>query len=176
MNMKLIHQLNERELPLCMLFNRVNHLKPVSLFFAVISRLGNGVFWYVLILMLPVIHGLEAIPVALQMVLVGVAGLLIYKWLKTSTERVRPYRYNDSILQNVPALDQFSFPSGHTLHAVGFSWVLLAYYPQWALLVVPFTVLVALSRMVLGLHYPSDVLIGAALGAGIAETGLQLFS
>ena len=170
--MKIIQQLNERELPLCLLFNRINHLKPISLFFAAISRLGNGVFWYVLILMLPLVHGLEAISVSLQMVGVGVTGLLIYKWLKTSTSRVRPYRYHNAILQNVPALDQFSFPSGHTLHAVGFSWLLLAYYPQWALLIIPFTVLVALSRMVLGLHYPSDVLAGAAIGIGVAQTML----
>lgn len=172
--MKTIHRLNEQEIPLCLLFNRVNHLKPVSLFFAMISRLGNGVFWYVLILMLPLIHGATAINASLHMALSGVVCLLVYKWLKSSTERVRPYSYHNAIFQNVAALDQFSFPSGHTLHAVSFTLVLLHYYPEWAALVMPFTVLVALSRVVLGLHYPSDVLIGAALGAGIAQGSIYL--
>jgi undecaprenyl-diphosphatase len=167
--MKLLHQLNDREIPLCLLFNRINHWKPVSLFFAAVSRLGNGVFWYVLMLMLPLLYGWEAAQVSLHMGLVGLVGVLFYKWLKTSTERVRPYNHNDGIFQNVAALDQFSFPSGHTLHAVSFTLVLLHYYPEWVLLVVPFAVLVALSRVILGLHYPSDVLIGAFLGAGLAQ-------
>lgn len=176
MNMKHLHRLNDREIPLCLLFNRINHLKPISLFFAIISRLGNGVFWYVLMLMLPLIYGLEALHVSAHMALVGLIALLIYKWLKTSTERVRPYSHNDTIFQNVAALDQFSFPSGHTLHAVGFSWVLLNYYPEWFILVVPFTILVALSRVILGLHYPSDVLIGAFLGAGLAQGSFCVLS
>ena len=65
-------------------------------------------------------------------------------------------------------LDRFSFPSGHTLHAVGFSLVAAAYYPELAPLLSGVTVMVAASRMVLGLHYPSDVLAGATLGAGVA--------
>lgn len=69
-------------------------------------------------------------------------------------------------------LDRFSFPSGHTLHAVVFSLVATAYYPALGWLVWPFTALVALSRLVLGLHYVSDVLVGALLGASIALAGL----
>lgn len=174
--MKRLHQLNAHEIPLCLLFNRINHLRPVSLFFALISRLGDGVFWYVLMLLLPVFYGLEAIQVSLHMAIVSMVGLGLYKWLKLSTVRVRPYRFNENILQNVAALDQFSFPSGHTLHAVSFSAVLLSYYPEWAVLVIPFAALVALSRVILGLHYPSDVLIGALLGLGLAQGSTALVS
>lgn len=174
--MKRLHQLNAHEIPLCLLFNRINHLRPVSLFFALISRLGDGVFWYVLMLLLPVFYGLGAIQVSLHMAIVSVIGLGLYKWLKLSTVRVRPYRFNENILQNVAALDQFSFPSGHTLHAVSFSAVLLNYYPEWAILVIPFAALVALSRVILGLHYPSDVLIGALLGLGLAQGSIALVS
>jgi undecaprenyl-diphosphatase len=72
------------------------------------------------------------------------------------------------------ALDQFSFPSGHTMHAVSFSIVALAYFPALFWLVVPFATLVALSRPILGLHYPSDVIAGAALGAALAFGSLAL--
>jgi undecaprenyl-diphosphatase len=71
-------------------------------------------------------------------------------------------------------LDPFSFPSGHTLHAVAFSVVAIVFYPVLAWVLVPFTVLVAVSRVVLGLHYPSDVLAGAALGALISAASLNL--
>jgi undecaprenyl-diphosphatase len=65
-------------------------------------------------------------------------------------------------------LDRYSFPSGHTLHAVCFTLIVVAEQPPLAWLVVPFALLVALSRVVLGLHYPTDVAAGAVLGALIA--------
>jgi len=72
------------------------------------------------------------------------------------------------------ALDTFSFPSGHTLHAVAFTLVTLAYWPWLASLLVPFTLLTAASRVVLGLHYPSDVLAGALIGASVALASLAI--
>jgi undecaprenyl-diphosphatase len=67
-----------------------------------------------------------------------------------------------------------SFPSGHTLHAVVFSLVALNYYPQLSLILLPFTLMVALSRVVLGLHYPSDVVAGALIGAAVASLSFSL--
>ena len=74
------------------------------------------------------------------------------------------------------ALDQFSFPSGHTLHAVSFATVLVHYFPGWWVVAVPFAALVGLSRLILGLHYPTDVLIGGLIGYLLAVNSLYLFS
>jgi membrane-associated phospholipid phosphatase len=51
-------------------------------------------------------------------------------------------------------------PSGHALHAVAFTTIASPSYPQHSWFLIPFTFLIALSRMVLGLHYPNDVLAG----------------
>ena len=64
--------------------------------------------------------------------------------------------------------------SGHTLHAVSFTVVALAWYPWLALPLVPFTASVAVSRVVLGLHYPSDVLAALGLGSVLALASLWL--
>jgi undecaprenyl-diphosphatase len=106
------------------------------------------------------------------MIAVGLIGTVIYKFIKGKTLRPRPFNVYPAIVCAGKTLDQFSFPSGHTLHAAAFSIVVLAYYPGLFWLVVPFAVLVALSRPILGLHYPSDVLAGAALGAVIAGISL----
>jgi undecaprenyl-diphosphatase len=76
--------------------------------------------------------------------------------------------HQDIWLTGTP-LDKFSFPSGHTLHAVVFGLVAINYFPQLSVIVVPFTAMVGLSRVVLGLHYPSDVLAGALIGTLIAS-------
>jgi hypothetical protein len=65
---------------------------------------------------------------------------------------------------------------GHTLHAVAFTTVASAYSPQLSWLLIPFTVLIALSRMVLGLHYPSDVIAGIGIAVIAAGTSLPLKS
>ena len=138
------------------------------------SRLGDGVFWYALMLALIAWYRWDALHVVLHMIVSGLLGTLTYKWLKGATERPRPYQVCPTICCLTAPLDRFSFPSGHTLHAVVFSLVVTAYYPALGWLVWPFTALVALSRLVLGLHYVSDVLVGALLGAAVAGITLML--
>jgi undecaprenyl-diphosphatase len=171
---QLLRRMSQAEIHLCLVFNRSTHLRGVGRLFAVVSRLGNGVFWYLLMAALPLLYGRQGLWVALHMGAVGLVALPVYKWLKTRTLRHRPCDDHNGILCGAPPLDQFSFPSGHTMHAVAFTTVLVAYLPEWAVLVVPFTLLVALSRLVLGLHYPSDVLAGAGIGATLAAASLAL--
>jgi undecaprenyl-diphosphatase len=75
---------------------------------------------------------------------------------------------NRVITCNARPLDQFGFPSGHTVHAVAFTAIAIAYYPRLAFLRISFAFLVALSRMVLGLHHSSVVLARGASGAAFA--------
>ena len=70
-------------------------------------------------------------------------------------------------------LDRYSFPSGHTLHAVCFQAMLFVALPALAWCVLPFTLSVAASRVILGLHYPSDVLAGALIGGTMGWASMQ---
>jgi undecaprenyl-diphosphatase len=106
------------------------------------------------------------------MAVTGLAALLLYRLLKRWTRRPRPYRSCPGVIAHVPPLDEFSFPSGHTLQAVSFTVVALAWYPPMASLLLGFTALVAASRVILGLHYPSDVLAAIAIGAGLGTASL----
>ena len=154
---------------LCVRFNRGAQQRPVVLAFQAVSWLGNGLFWYALMLALLVAdaHG-AAMPV-LHMAFVGAVCTCCYKMVKRTTVRNRPYQVNPLVSANAAVLDRFSFPSGHTLHAIAFTLVACFYYPALWVLLVPFTLLTAVSRVALGLHYPSDVIAGAALGALIAS-------
>jgi undecaprenyl-diphosphatase len=159
----------------CLRFNHASHTSWVRRLFRGVSRLGDGVFWYALMLGLLLSHGREAIPTVLHMVIVGLICTCTYKCLKHGTSRPRPYQSSRDIQCAAAPLDQFSFPSGHTLHAVAFSGIAVAGFPELCWLLVPFTLLIGASRLVLGLHYPSDVFAGAAIGATIAGASLRLF-
>ena len=169
-----LNWINRWDTRLSLGFNRAGQAHGVSSLFRVVSRMGDGVFWYVLMLFLLAYHGRSGVPAVLQMVITGLICAVLYKWLKGKTLRPRPFQVHQEIRCGTAPLDQFSFPSGHTLHAVAFSIVALAYYPPLIWLVVPFTLLVALSRVVLGLHYPSDVVAAALVGALVASLSLSL--
>jgi len=138
------------------------------------SRLGDGLLWYLMLIALPLLYGSEAIRPVLIMAATGLAGLLIYRRLKATLVRERPFIRHPGITLAMPPLDRYSFPSGHTLHAVCYSSQAVAHFPALAWLLVPAASLIALSRVVLGLHYPTDVLAGAAIGALLALCGLAL--
>ncbi len=169
-----LNRFNQFDSSLCIRVNRSSQHLWVRLLFRLVSRLGDGVFWYSIMLGILLAKGEAGLQPVMHMLLVGLVCMSLYKWLKGKTLRPRPYEVHQDIWLTGRPLDRFSFPSGHTLHAVAFSLVMLAYYPQLFWLIMPFTVLVALSRVVLGLHYPSDVLAGAVIGALIALTSLGI--
>jgi len=158
---------------LCVLANRWGDRRAVGAFFTAVSRLGDGVFWYALMAAL-LLDGLRGLHAALHMAATGLVALLLYRVLKRYTRRPRPFRTCPGVIAHLPPLDEFSFPSGHTLQAVGFTIVALAWYPALAPLLLPFTALVAASRVILGLHYPSDVLAALAIGGGLGALSLWL--
>lgn len=171
---ELIRRCDVAEERVCIAFNRWSDYSSVRMFFAAISRLGNGVFWYSWIVILPAMFGVNGAWRAAQLTITGALGVLIYKWLKQRFVRERPYISHLRIRVGTAPLDRYSFPSGHTLHAVCYAVLLSYYFPVLAWVVVPFATLVALSRIVLGLHYPTDVVVGAGIGATLALTSVYL--
>jgi undecaprenyl-diphosphatase len=168
-----LSQLRAWDRSLCVRFNHGARIVGLGTFFRGVSRLGDGVLWYALMLAM-LAGGVQGLHTVLRMAATGFVCTLVYKWLKSKTSRPRPYEVDSAVRAGAAPLDAFSFPSGHTLHAVAFTMVAVASYSWLAWLLVPFCLLIATSRLVLGLHYPSDVLAGAGLGALIAQTALCL--
>lgn len=156
------------ERALCLSINRWSRQRDVRRSFAIASRLGDGIVWYALMVGIAAFGGAAGPVIALQLASTGVLALLLYRYLKERLVRERPFISHEAVVCITQPLDRYSFPSGHTLHAVLFTVLIAAHFPLLGWLLVPLTLVIALSRVVLGLHYPTDVAAGAIIGAVLA--------
>ncbi len=163
---------DQAELKLCCYLNRSSGTRAVRQLFRAASWLGDGWLWYGLLLSLPFTDGRTGFIAALHAGCTGAVGVLLYKLIKTRAVRERPYITHAAIRARSVPLDRYSFPSGHTLHAVSFTLLFAGYFPNWTPVLAVLASLIALSRVVLGLHYPTDVVAGALLGGALGATSM----
>jgi len=111
-----------------------------------------------------------------SMVIAAVAAfsteLLVYKLLKRAFRRARPFDHLKGIRNLVAAPDRYSFPSGHTAAAFVTASMLTVCLPILLLPAFSWALLIGISRIYLGVHYPTDVLAGLVLGLLSAQAGL----
>ncbi len=134
---------------------------------AAISWLGNGLIY--LLLGLPI---LLLVPGSGRAVLAGGAAMLIahlvYPWLKLACARERPFSSNSDLRPLIKTLDKLSFPSGHVMTLTAASTPVVLAFPSFWPAAAMVWLAMGWSRIACAHHYPSDVLAGTALGAGIA--------
>lgn len=175
-NLLSFHRMSELELPVCRFCHRFSS-RRVHRFFSMISKVGDGHYWYLVLASLFTFHGPDAVPAFTHVASVGLICHVLYRSLKNRTARTRPFAFAEAGFDlTVSPLDKYSLPSGHTLHVLAFTVVVTAYFPAMGWILIPFTVLVAASRIVLGLHYPTDVVAGALLGCLLTFLSFQVSS
>ena len=104
-----------------------------------------------------------------------VAERSIYWLLKNTCKRNRPPEAIPGFKSTVQPSDQFSFPSGHTSAAFLVAGFLSFALPPLAWILYPWACGVGAARVMLGVHFPCDTLVGAAMGSSIAFLTIQLF-
>ena len=140
------------------------------------TRAGDGWLWYLIGLAILIMGGenrLAAIASAGSAALVGIG---VFKSLKKLSGRRRPCELEPHCWAKLLPPDQFSFPSGHTITAFAVSVSLSEFYPALLPALLFCALSVAVSRILLGMHFLSDVVVGAILGTGLALTSHSLFT
>ena len=140
--------------------------------FYYISRSADGHLYGLIGGVLLAIHGVAEMRMFFGALIAFVIELSLYEVLKHGIKRPRPFEESPHIRFLIPPPDQFSFPSGHTAAAFLMAVILTSGIPVLAPGLFIWAAMVGFSRIYLGVHYPTDVLMGSLLGSSTGMIGL----
>ncbi len=145
-------------------------------FMKFITRTGDGYLYPVMGAIILLLDWKVGLKVVLSDLMAFVIELPIYKIIKTKTTRLRPFEAIPGITNLVHAPDKYSFPSGHTAGGFIMAMVIGNGFPILIMPMIIWAALVGLSRIYLGVHYPTDVLVGMMIGMGSALITIGLIA
>ena len=135
-----------------------------------ISRTGDGYAQVLLPLLIALTLSFD-LAQRFLMITIGTFATerLIYLALKNTLKRRRPPAFFPDFNSSITASDEFSFPSGHTCAAF-LLWALCSAVAPWIMMpLLIWAIAVGCSRVILGVHFPADILAGAILGCSIGQ-------
>lgn len=174
MRLNALEFLGSTDTRLFFLLSAHNQRKAIAVLSQILSTLGNGPLYAVIGIAFWLWGGPEGQALLYAGLIAYCFELPTYYVLKNSIKRDRPCNKIVDVVSLITPSDKFSFPSGHTAAAFVFATIVAAFFPFLALPLYAFATLVGLSRVILGVHYPGDILAGAGLGLLCAKIGLSL--
>ena len=160
------------------LMRRVNNWEAprwVRLYVLGATRGGDGWLWYAMGLAILLFGGENRFAALGAAGVAAILSILLFIWLKRFAGRPRPCQIEPHCWATLLPPDQFSFPSGHTMTAFAVATPLLLFYPTLAIGLLFCAISIAASRILLGMHFLSDVLAGALIGTGLGYLGHLAF-
>lgn len=146
-----------------------------SWFWKAVTFLGDG-GWFWIVLGVALLFSKKTRKSGYTALLALIIGALVTNLLlKNAVARVRPYDAVEGLVPLVKKLKDYSFPSGHTCASFACAFVYYKLYPDIkGKMAMALAVLIALSRLYVGVHYPTDVLGGAVVGLLSAVLALKV--
>ncbi|MDM5087317.1 phosphatase PAP2 family protein [Aeromonas bestiarum] len=163
-----MNKIQQWDLQVCRICLLHAYNRPQARISRLISRTGDGPLYAVLAALLWWQGEAERELVGVALLAFAIE-LPLYLLLKNALKRQRPAGLPVFITPS----DRYSLPSGHTAAAFLMAAVLAASFPLWAPLLFAWAALVGASRLLLGVHYLSDLVAGALLGGGCALLALS---
>lgn len=140
------------------------------------TRGGDGWLWYVMGFAIVLFGGANRFVATGAAALATAIGIVLFLWLKRLTGRKRPCQLEPHCWARLLPPDQYSFPSGHSITAFAVAVPLSLFYSSLMVGLMFCALSVAISRVLLGMHFLSDVLVGSILGAAVGYWSYILFA
>lgn len=150
-------------------FNHTLSFGLLDKFFATITNVNNWYITYIFLLGIVFIKGgvKGRIGVGMILVLIIFTDQLGHKVIKEIFQRLRPCNVLFDVITPLGCTGSYSFPSNHALNNFAAATFFYRLFPSYKWVLFITATLVSISRIYLGLHYPSDVLAGAVIGSAI---------
>ena len=148
----------------------------VRLWMICATRGGDGWLWYPMALAILLFGGEERFAAVAAAGLAVGAGVALFLVVKRRTCRKRPCALEPHCWASLLPPDQFSFPSGHSITAFAMAVSLGLFYPALMIGLLFVAVSIGISRIVLGMHFLSDVIVGSGLGSLLGYFAYLIFS
>src|ERR1700691_3198423 len=140
------------------------------------TRLGDGWLWYSIGLILLVFGGSQKFLAIGAATAAAAAGIFLFRTLKHTSRRKRPCEIEPHCWASILPPDKYSFPSGHSITAFAVAISLGLFYPYLLTALLAMAFLIAASRIILGMHFLSDVLAGSAIGITLGFASFHIFA
>jgi undecaprenyl-diphosphatase len=150
--------------------------KWIRLWMICATRGGDGWLWYLMGLAVLLFGGSSRLAATGAAAVASGIGIVAFLWLKRLGGRKRPCHIEPHCWARLLPPDQFSFPSGHSITAFAVATPLSLFYPSLILGLLFCAFSIALSRILLGMHFLSDVVAGSMLGASLGYWAFILFT
>jgi 4-amino-4-deoxy-L-arabinose transferase-like glycosyltransferase/membrane-associated phospholipid phosphatase len=160
------------------LFRFINHTLVNPFFDDVMPFASGNDFFHPAVVILGILliwkGGVKGFLCVVMLAMIVPVGDALVGQMKNAVGRDRPFLALHDVHLLVGGTSSKSMPSGHAANWFAATMVAFIYYRRSALVMLPLALLVSFSRIYNGVHYPGDVLAGAALGAGFAVASLWL--
>lgn len=164
MNLNLLKRVNKFDNYILCSIKKYLQNKYLNILMRIITSMGNlGLIWIVIAVMILLNnkHKLSGYMVILTLIISTIIGEGI---IKNIVKRVRPCNRCNNIKLLISRPISYSFPSGHALSSFAVAGVLSMYHAKYRFIFMGLAFLIALSRIYLYVHYPTDIIAGIILG------------
>jgi len=161
----LFEYISHRDVHLLKLINNSWKCRFLDIIMPAMTYLGSFPFMFIFCTAAFLLSGSTLHTMAIKAMISITISTGVGKILKVSFTRLRPFIKIPNLNIKKIDIDKYSFPSGHTTAAFSLAVIITLYFPMFGLIALPLALCVGISRMYIGVHYPTDVIMGIFIGS-----------
>jgi len=161
----LFEYISQRDIKILRIINNSWKCRFLDIIMPCMTYLGSFPFMFIFCTASFLFNSTDLRVMAIKAMISITISTGIGKILKISVTRLRPFINIPNLNIKKIGIDKYSFPSGHTTGAFSLAVIIALYFPVFGFITLPLACFVGISRIYIGVHYPTDVIMGMFIGS-----------